>query len=101
FTLLRLGPNPPAATSIAEAAARHDAPLSVVALTEPEVLAAYERRLVLVRPDGHVAWRSDDEPANADALIDAVRGEPHHRHSRASRNGEPGMTNVMQPGTTK
>jgi hypothetical protein len=29
---------------------------------------------VLVRPDGHVAWRADAEPADADAIIDRVRG---------------------------
>jgi hypothetical protein len=56
----------------------------VVALAEPNVLAAYERRLVLVRPDGHVAWRSDDEPADADALIDAVRGERAIRNDSSS-----------------
>ncbi len=33
-----------------------------------------ERRLVLVLPDGHVAWRADQEPANVMALIDRVRG---------------------------
>jgi hypothetical protein len=37
-------------------------------------LKAYERRLVLVRPDGHVAWRADAEPADAHAIIDRVRG---------------------------
>jgi hypothetical protein len=45
-----------------------------VRLTQPEVFAAYQRKLVLVRPDGHVAWRGDTEPANAEALIDVVRG---------------------------
>jgi hypothetical protein len=39
------------------------------------VLAAYERRLVLVRPDGHVAWRADEAPADAGALLDVVRGQ--------------------------
>ena len=34
----------------------------------------YERALVLVRPDGHVAWRGDEEPADARALVDCVRG---------------------------
>ena len=34
----------------------------------------YQRRLVLVRPDGHVAWRADAEPEDARAVIDVVRG---------------------------
>jgi hypothetical protein len=34
----------------------------------------YERRLVLVRPDGHVAWRSDAVPPDPVGLIDRVRG---------------------------
>jgi hypothetical protein len=38
------------------------------------VLKAYERRLVLVRPDGHVAWRDDAEPRDARAVIDRLRG---------------------------
>jgi hypothetical protein len=44
-------------------------------LDEPPVHAAYQRRLVLVRPDGHVAWRADTEPDNVDAVIDVVRGQ--------------------------
>jgi len=74
FVLLRLGARPPAAEAIAEAAARRGVPLQVVELADPKVAALYERRLVLVRPDGHVAWRDDALPANALALIDRVRG---------------------------
>jgi hypothetical protein len=29
---------------------------------------------VLVRPDGHVAWRGDSLPADVGALLDTVRG---------------------------
>ena len=51
------------------------------------VLAAYERRLVLVRPDGHVAWRADDEPADAGALIDVVRGQANEvQQQKLGRN---------------
>jgi hypothetical protein len=35
----------------------------------------YERRLVLVRPDGHVAWRGDSAPADSRALIARVTGQ--------------------------
>jgi hypothetical protein len=75
FALLRLGSDAPSGARIEQAAAERGVPLASIALTEPEVLAAYERRLVLVRPDGHVAWRADAEPADAGALIEVVRGQ--------------------------
>jgi 2-polyprenyl-6-methoxyphenol hydroxylase-like FAD-dependent oxidoreductase len=74
FTLLRLGANAPSAEGIAAAAAAARVPLDVIDLNVPEVTTLYQRRLVLVRPDGHVAWRADTEPNDARALIDVVRG---------------------------
>jgi hypothetical protein len=38
------------------------------------VAALYEQPLVLVRPDGHVAWRGGAVPAEPAALVDHVRG---------------------------
>jgi 2-polyprenyl-6-methoxyphenol hydroxylase-like FAD-dependent oxidoreductase len=75
FVLLRLGSDAPSAARIEQAAAGRGVPLISIALSEPAVLAAYERRLVLVRPDGHVAWRADAGPADAGALIDVIRGQ--------------------------
>lgn len=43
-------------------------------LLPPHAHALYERELVLVRPDGHVAWRSDDLPADFGPILDHVRG---------------------------
>ena len=74
FTLLRLGRDAPDTTSFAIAAARRSVPVDVVAIDDPHIVALYERRLVLVRPDGHVAWRSDAPPPDATELIDRVRG---------------------------
>jgi 2-polyprenyl-6-methoxyphenol hydroxylase-like FAD-dependent oxidoreductase len=74
FTLLRLGANPPSGESIQVAAADAGVPLEIVQLDHPEIGALYQRRLILVRPDGHVAWRADEAPADARALIDVVRG---------------------------
>jgi hypothetical protein len=34
----------------------------------------YERRLVLVRPDGMVAWRADSLPDDASLLVATVTG---------------------------
>jgi 2-polyprenyl-6-methoxyphenol hydroxylase-like FAD-dependent oxidoreductase len=74
FTLLRLGSGAPGCERIQAAAADARVPLVVVALDALGVTALYQRQLVLVRPDGHVAWRADREPEDARALIDAVRG---------------------------
>jgi 2-polyprenyl-6-methoxyphenol hydroxylase-like FAD-dependent oxidoreductase len=74
FVLLRLGPEAPDPAALVRAAARSKMPLQVATLREPEALRHYERRLILVRPDGHVAWRGDEIPADATALIDRVRG---------------------------
>jgi flavin-dependent monooxygenase StaC len=49
-------------------------PLDTTVCHDPEVAELYERRFVLVRPDGHVAWRGDELPAQLDELVDKVRG---------------------------
>jgi hypothetical protein len=59
-------------------------PMRFVPLDEPQVLALYERRLVLVRPDGHVAWRDDHAPAQPLAVIDHIRGAAGSLGSTAS-----------------
>jgi 2-polyprenyl-6-methoxyphenol hydroxylase-like FAD-dependent oxidoreductase len=83
FVLLRLGDNAPTGAGIASAAQKREVPLTSIVLSEPQVLAAYQRCLVLVRPDGHVAWRDDQEPADALALIDVIRGQSiQHVHQR-------------------
>jgi len=76
FVLLRLGPRPPDARALVVAAASGGVPLTVIHIDEPSVARAYSRALVLVRPDGHVAWRGDVAPDldDAAAIIDTVRG---------------------------
>jgi hypothetical protein len=81
FTLLRIGAGAPAGEGIRDAAGQLGVPLDVEALDVPAVSELYQRRLVLVRPDGHVAWRADAEPADARALIDLVRGAGHQQSS--------------------
>ena len=75
FVLLRLGQRPPSSTSIEQAAQQRGVPLTSIAIDDAKVLAAYERKLLLVRPDGHVAWRANQEPADASVLIDVIRGQ--------------------------
>jgi 2-polyprenyl-6-methoxyphenol hydroxylase-like FAD-dependent oxidoreductase len=73
YTLLRLDPTT-RVTGIVEAAAKRSVPLTVVDVKAPEACELYRRKLVLVRPDQHVAWRGDKEPADPLDLIDIVRG---------------------------
>ena len=74
FVLLRFGGAREDALRFSAAAAMRKVPLEVADVDAPEIAALYERRLVLVRPDGHVAWRGDTAPADPLALIDIVRG---------------------------
>jgi len=65
----------PAADSSAlqAACARRSVPLHIEPIADPAVAALYERALVLVRPDGHVAWRGD-AVLDAYKIVDTVRG---------------------------
>jgi len=74
FTLVRLGADAPDTSLFESAFASHGVPLSVASLSDPEIATLYERRLVLVRPDGHVAWRGDAPPSDPLAVVDRVRG---------------------------
>jgi 2-polyprenyl-6-methoxyphenol hydroxylase-like FAD-dependent oxidoreductase len=72
FVLLKFADVPTAA--IEQAAAKRGLPLKVHRIDQPDAARLYERALVMVRPDGHVAWRGDEAPPDALALIDTVRG---------------------------
>jgi 2-polyprenyl-6-methoxyphenol hydroxylase-like FAD-dependent oxidoreductase len=71
FTLVRFGATAPGLVSAAKARNMliRDTPID-----DPAIAALYVRKLVLVRPDGHVAWRGDVEPGDPAAVIDRVRG---------------------------
>ena len=56
------------------AAAQAGVPLDVIDIDVPAVSELYARRLVLVRPDGHVAWRGR-----------AAGGRPRRHRHRARR----------------
>ncbi|MGH7796170.1 MAG: FAD-dependent monooxygenase [Candidatus Binatia bacterium] len=74
FTLLNLSGNIADTSTITEAAQRAGLPLRTLELHDAKVREIYERNFVLVRPDGHVAWRSDTLPMKAAEIIDKVRG---------------------------
>ncbi len=76
FVLLTLAGSRSDTSGLVAAASARAMPLDVIEIGDPEIAALYERRFVLVRPDGHVAWRGDAEPADPQQVIDAVCGGP-------------------------
>ena len=74
FALIGFGADAAEAAPLLEAAKKRNLPLTFTAIAEPHIAALYERRFVLVRPDGHVAWRGDHMPEDALCVIDVVRG---------------------------
>jgi 2-polyprenyl-6-methoxyphenol hydroxylase-like FAD-dependent oxidoreductase len=74
FALLGFSADAAEATPLLEAAKQRNVPMTFTAIAEPQIAALYERRFVLVRPDGHVAWRDDRIPADPLRVIDVVRG---------------------------
>lgn len=58
---------------LTRAAAAAGVPLRVEHIASEEAAQLYGRTMVLVRPDGHVAWRGDALP-DCRALIETVRG---------------------------
>lgn len=74
FTLLVLAEGMKGAVAeIRDAFESRGVPLVVETISDAAISSAYERKLVLVRPDGHVGWRSDsvDDPEH---IVDTLRG---------------------------
>jgi hypothetical protein len=49
-------------------------PFTSIQINNPDIANLYERAYVLVRPDGHVAWRGDSLPDDPTGVIDRIRG---------------------------
>jgi hypothetical protein len=73
YTLLRFDPAVAVDGLLAAAAARR-VPLRLLDIAADVDAAIYDTRLVLSRPDQHVAWRGNIPPEDALALIDRIRG---------------------------
>jgi hypothetical protein len=75
YALLKVGPEMHDTTAVERCAQARQVPLQVLELPEPTLRDVYERDLLLVRPDLHVAWRGNEVPANADLIWDLVTGQ--------------------------
>jgi 2-polyprenyl-6-methoxyphenol hydroxylase-like FAD-dependent oxidoreductase len=89
FSLLRFDSSV-GISGIVDAATGRGVPLTVLDVDDPAAHTLYARKLVLVRPDRHVAWRSDHEPAAPLDLIDLVRGARVTR-AHSARIGHPAI----------
>ena len=74
FTLLVAEGDVSAVNALVVAAARHGMPLKVLSLPDPRLLARYEARFTLIRPDQHVGWRGNACPADCAAVIAQLTG---------------------------
>lgn len=73
FVLLRFDPKAEV-ERLVDAAQDAEIPMQVIDIDNDQARALYARKLVLVRPDGHVGWRADAQPDDAAYVIDIVRG---------------------------
>ncbi|WP_376087251.1 FAD-dependent monooxygenase [Roseomonas sp. CCTCC AB2023176] len=73
FTLIRCA-EAPDAPGLRAAFAAAGVPLAEARIGDPAAAALYERALVLLRPDGHVAWRGNADPADPAAVVERLRG---------------------------
>jgi 2-polyprenyl-6-methoxyphenol hydroxylase-like FAD-dependent oxidoreductase len=83
FVLLGFDANAGDAAPLLAAARQRGVPLSFAGIAEPHLAALYRNKFVLVRPDGHVAWRADHMPEDALGLIDVARGATEVRQKAA------------------
>jgi 2-polyprenyl-6-methoxyphenol hydroxylase-like FAD-dependent oxidoreductase len=86
FTLVRFRKDTD--TSGFEAAAKWcGLPLAILDVASDEARDLYERDLVLVRPDQHVAWRGNRAPEDAEALLARVAGRGPMPIARSNSGG--------------
>ena len=74
FVLLCFDHAPAGALELAAQAAQRGIPFRQIDISNPAAAALYGTRLVLVRPDGQVAWRGDELPVGCGKLLDKLRG---------------------------
>jgi hypothetical protein len=75
FTLLSFNTEV-TADAFVSAATKRGIPLRVECVQDPAAIGIYKFAMVLVRPDGHVAWCGDAPPTDPLAILNKVTGNP-------------------------
>jgi hypothetical protein len=78
-------------TPFGAAAKARGVPFTETRIDNAQAAQAYERHYVLVRPDGHVAWRGNAVPADPGWILDVARGV-----AEVSNLDEHSLTGSMQ-----
>ena len=87
YTLLRFDRNVDV-RALAQAARVAGVPLEVVDVPAQPAPSPYRHKLVLSRPDQHVAWRGDAIPHDVGALVDLVSGRQRAFQREPDLTGE-------------
>jgi len=74
FTLLNFGLSPKETNIFETSAANLGLPLDIVLIDDEHAKSIYRYNLVLIRPDQHVAWRSNQVPPNARKILKIASG---------------------------
>lgn len=74
FTLLRLGGTRADTAALERAVRATGAPLDVLDVADATPREVYQRDLLLLRPDLHVAWRGNEPPGDPERLAAIVTG---------------------------
>lgn len=73
FTLIRFGDIDIFALKLA--AKEQNFPLTVLDIRDDHAAKIYEKKLILVRPDQHVAWRGDEIPKDVEVILKKISGQ--------------------------
>ena len=74
FTVLRVGGDPPDGGPLAAALERRGAPAAILDQPDGRAAEVYGAGLLVLRPDLHVAWRGDAQPADPERVAAIVTG---------------------------
>jgi 2-polyprenyl-6-methoxyphenol hydroxylase-like FAD-dependent oxidoreductase len=74
YVLLRLGKHAADMSGLEHAFRERGAPLQVLSIDDDRARDVYQRDLILLRPDLHIAWRSNGRPSDPRALAARVTG---------------------------
>ena len=75
FNILQIGPNAPGVLAFEKAANELSIPINKIKIEEISALNLYQKSILLVRPDQHIAWRGNEVPEDVYGLLKLTIGK--------------------------